>query len=85
VITTLAGVTDAMANNSQPTPSVGWPAPNWAGGRVCARASEIEVRRNRSRNRLPEAGEGQWQVLGLGTAFDPEELKELQIPASLQQ
>ena len=55
------------------------------GGRVCARASEIEVRRNRSRNRLPEAGEGQWQVLGLGTAFDPEELKELQIPASLQQ
>src|ERR1700694_2546754 len=28
---------------------------------------------------------GKWKVLGLGTAFDPEELKELQIPASLQQ
>src|ERR1700693_5707179 len=28
---------------------------------------------------------GQWRVLGLGTAFDPEELKELRIPASLQQ
>ena len=28
---------------------------------------------------------GKWKVLGLGTAFDPDELKELQIPASLQQ
>jgi hypothetical protein len=28
---------------------------------------------------------GKWRVLGLGTAFAPEELKELQIPASLQQ
>jgi hypothetical protein len=28
---------------------------------------------------------GQWKVLGLGTAFDPAELRELQIPASLQQ
>jgi hypothetical protein len=28
---------------------------------------------------------GQWKVLGLGTAFDPQELRELQIPASLQQ
>lgn len=28
---------------------------------------------------------GHWKVLGLGTAFDLEELKELQIPASLQQ
>ena len=28
---------------------------------------------------------GKWKVLGLGTAFDPEELKELQIPASLRQ
>ena len=28
---------------------------------------------------------GKWKVLSLGTAFDPEELKEFQIPASLQQ
>jgi hypothetical protein len=28
---------------------------------------------------------GKWKVLSLGTAFDPGELKELQIPASLQQ
>jgi hypothetical protein len=28
---------------------------------------------------------GQWKVLTLGTVFDPGELKELQIPASLQQ
>src|ERR1700726_2382519 len=28
---------------------------------------------------------GKWKVLGLGTAFDLEELKELQIPASLRQ
>ena len=28
---------------------------------------------------------GKWKVLGLGTAFDLEELKELQIPVSLQQ
>jgi hypothetical protein len=28
---------------------------------------------------------GQWKVLSLGTAFEPEELQELQIPASLQQ
>jgi hypothetical protein len=28
---------------------------------------------------------GKWKVLGLGTAFDPGELKEFQIPASLQQ
>jgi hypothetical protein len=28
---------------------------------------------------------GKWKVLGLGTSFDPEELKELKIPVSLQQ
>ena len=28
---------------------------------------------------------GKWKVLDLGTAFGPEELNELKIPASLQQ